>query len=255
MTGVGHTVAEKVWYRTLTTKLTSSSGYAAARNGAIASAKELYGKNSANCAGGAERLQRHRGARRHPDLRQLTQVTGRGDVLVAETRASPRTVSGPQRQTVRWSGGSCTSSSSARAVVDSGSLPWASPRSTAPPSRSHARDRHPVGAGRRGDRGRRGGGQGLHRLAPAPRSRPRRAGRAGDPAVGATAAGRRSRPCPRCGAGASRMPCRPVPRRRRRPPCRPGSRCGEDCCPQAPVGQRRRRGPRRRRRQRRVGAR
>jgi len=49
MTGVGHAVAEKVWYRTLTTKLTSSSGYAAARNGAIASAKELYGKNSTNC--------------------------------------------------------------------------------------------------------------------------------------------------------------------------------------------------------------
>jgi Zn-dependent metalloprotease len=49
MTGVGHAVAEKVWYRALTTKLTSSSGYAAARNGAIASAKELYGKNSLNC--------------------------------------------------------------------------------------------------------------------------------------------------------------------------------------------------------------
>jgi Zn-dependent metalloprotease len=49
MTGVGHAVAEKVWYRTLTTKLTSSSGYAAARNGAIASAKELYNKNSAQC--------------------------------------------------------------------------------------------------------------------------------------------------------------------------------------------------------------
>jgi Zn-dependent metalloprotease len=49
VTGVGHAVAEKVWYRTLTTKLTSSSGYAAARNGAIASAKELYGRNSANC--------------------------------------------------------------------------------------------------------------------------------------------------------------------------------------------------------------
>jgi len=50
MTGVGHSVAEQVWYRTLTTKLTSSSGYAAARNGAIASAKELYGRNSAECA-------------------------------------------------------------------------------------------------------------------------------------------------------------------------------------------------------------
>ncbi len=49
VTGVGRDVAEKVWYRTLTTKLTSSSGYAAARNGAIASAKELYGKNTAQC--------------------------------------------------------------------------------------------------------------------------------------------------------------------------------------------------------------
>ncbi|MBM6402023.1 M4 family metallopeptidase [Phycicoccus sonneratiae] len=49
MTGVGHLVAERVWYRTLTTKLTSSSNYGAARNGAIASAKELYGKNSAQC--------------------------------------------------------------------------------------------------------------------------------------------------------------------------------------------------------------
>jgi Zn-dependent metalloprotease len=49
MTGVGRDVAEKVWYRTLTTKLTSSSGYAAARNGAIASAKDLYGRNSAEC--------------------------------------------------------------------------------------------------------------------------------------------------------------------------------------------------------------
>ena len=42
-------VAERIWYRTLTTKLTSSSGYAAARNGAIASAKDLYGRNSAEC--------------------------------------------------------------------------------------------------------------------------------------------------------------------------------------------------------------
>ena len=51
VTGVGHTIAERVWYRTLTTKLTSSSGYAAARNGAIASAKELYGKGSVECVG------------------------------------------------------------------------------------------------------------------------------------------------------------------------------------------------------------
>jgi Zn-dependent metalloprotease len=50
MGGVGHAVAEQVWYRTLTTKLTSSSGYAAAREGAIRSAKELYGTGSAQCA-------------------------------------------------------------------------------------------------------------------------------------------------------------------------------------------------------------
>ena len=50
VTGVGHSVVERVWYRTPTTKLTSISGYAAARNGAIASAKDLCGGNSAECA-------------------------------------------------------------------------------------------------------------------------------------------------------------------------------------------------------------
>ncbi|MGE9808261.1 M4 family metallopeptidase [Janibacter sp. G1551] len=50
MTGIGHLKAEKIWYRTLSTKLTSSSSYQAAREGAIASAKELYGASSAECA-------------------------------------------------------------------------------------------------------------------------------------------------------------------------------------------------------------
>ncbi|MFQ6171858.1 M4 family metallopeptidase [Oryzobacter sp. R7] len=49
VTGAGRTNIEKVWYRTLATKLTSTSTYAAARNGAIASAKELYGSTSATC--------------------------------------------------------------------------------------------------------------------------------------------------------------------------------------------------------------
>ena len=49
--GVGRDVAAKVWYRTLSTKLTSGSNYAAARNGAITSAKELYGAGSAQCLG------------------------------------------------------------------------------------------------------------------------------------------------------------------------------------------------------------
>ncbi|MBK8724468.1 MAG: M4 family metallopeptidase [Holophagaceae bacterium] len=48
MTGIGNEKAARIWYRTLTTKLTASSNYAAARTGAIAAAKELYG------AGGAE---------------------------------------------------------------------------------------------------------------------------------------------------------------------------------------------------------
>ncbi|HET9020611.1 MAG TPA: M4 family metallopeptidase [Ornithinibacter sp.] len=48
MAGVGHAVAERVWYRTLTTRLTSSSGYAAARQGAIASAKELFPRSGSS---------------------------------------------------------------------------------------------------------------------------------------------------------------------------------------------------------------
>ncbi|WP_353953695.1 M4 family metallopeptidase [Knoellia sp. S7-12] len=47
--GAGRSNVEKVWYRTLSTKLTSGSTYAAARNGAIASAKELYGATSQTC--------------------------------------------------------------------------------------------------------------------------------------------------------------------------------------------------------------
>ena len=49
VTGAGRDAIAKVWYRTLSTKLTSGSTYASARNGAIASAKELYGATSATC--------------------------------------------------------------------------------------------------------------------------------------------------------------------------------------------------------------
>ena len=51
MTGIGRDKAAKVWYRTLSTYLTSSSNYAAARDGAIRSAKDLYGASSAECTG------------------------------------------------------------------------------------------------------------------------------------------------------------------------------------------------------------
>jgi Zn-dependent metalloprotease len=49
--GVGHDVAAKVWYRTLSTKLSSGSTYKDAREGAINSAIELYGAGSAQCKG------------------------------------------------------------------------------------------------------------------------------------------------------------------------------------------------------------
>jgi hypothetical protein len=49
--GVGRDVASKVWYRTLSTKLSSGSTYLDAREGAITSAKELYGNDSAECKG------------------------------------------------------------------------------------------------------------------------------------------------------------------------------------------------------------
>ncbi|MDX2971348.1 M4 family metallopeptidase [Kribbella solani] len=49
--GVGRDIAAKVWYRTLTTKLSSGSTYKDAREGAINSAKELYGADSAQCKG------------------------------------------------------------------------------------------------------------------------------------------------------------------------------------------------------------
>ncbi|MGW6201253.1 M4 family metallopeptidase [Kribbella sp. NPDC055110] len=51
ITGVGHDVAAKVWYRTLSTKLSSGSTYKDAREGAITSAVELYGADSAQCKG------------------------------------------------------------------------------------------------------------------------------------------------------------------------------------------------------------
>jgi Zn-dependent metalloprotease len=51
VTPIGRAVAAKIWYRTLSTYLTSNSNYAAARTGAIKSAKDLYGLASAQCAG------------------------------------------------------------------------------------------------------------------------------------------------------------------------------------------------------------
>ncbi|NHN54586.1 M4 family metallopeptidase [Calidifontibacter sp. DB0510] len=49
MTGAGRRDIEKVWYRTLATKLTSNSTYKDAREGAINSAIELFGASSTQC--------------------------------------------------------------------------------------------------------------------------------------------------------------------------------------------------------------
>src|SRR5665647_5631 len=51
VTGIGRAAAERIWYLTLSTYLTSTSSYAAARTGAIKSAKDLYGAGSPECAG------------------------------------------------------------------------------------------------------------------------------------------------------------------------------------------------------------
>ncbi|HEX7308783.1 M4 family metallopeptidase [Lentzea sp.] len=50
VTGIGRAKAEKIWYRALTTKFTSSTKYAAARTGTLAAASDLYGASSAEYA-------------------------------------------------------------------------------------------------------------------------------------------------------------------------------------------------------------
>jgi len=49
--GIGRDKAARIWYRTLTTYLTSGNTYAAAREGAIQSAKDIYGFSSIECTG------------------------------------------------------------------------------------------------------------------------------------------------------------------------------------------------------------
>ena len=51
VTPIGRDQAAKIWYRTLSTYLTSNSTYASAREGAIQSAKDLYGIGSLQCQG------------------------------------------------------------------------------------------------------------------------------------------------------------------------------------------------------------
>ncbi|MFE6332789.1 M4 family metallopeptidase [Streptomyces sp. NPDC057806] len=46
VTGIGRAKAEKIWFRALTTKFTSTTNYAGARTGTLAAAGELYGTTS-----------------------------------------------------------------------------------------------------------------------------------------------------------------------------------------------------------------
>ncbi|MFG3102785.1 M4 family metallopeptidase [Streptomyces sp. NPDC048182] len=46
VTGIGRAKAEKIWFRALSTKFTSTTNYAGARTGALAAAGELYGTTS-----------------------------------------------------------------------------------------------------------------------------------------------------------------------------------------------------------------
>ena len=47
MKGIGNQKALQIWWRTLSTRLTPASGYQQARRGALQSARELFGRNSA----------------------------------------------------------------------------------------------------------------------------------------------------------------------------------------------------------------
>ncbi|WP_278257414.1 M4 family metallopeptidase [Nocardioides convexus] len=51
VTAIGRDKALRIWYRTLSTYLTSNSRYPDARNGAVKAAKDLYGASSAECKG------------------------------------------------------------------------------------------------------------------------------------------------------------------------------------------------------------
>jgi Zn-dependent metalloprotease len=51
VTGLGHTVVEKIWYRALTTYMTSTTTYSQARDATMRAAVDLYGAGSTQCTG------------------------------------------------------------------------------------------------------------------------------------------------------------------------------------------------------------
>jgi zinc metalloprotease ZmpA len=46
--GIGHTAAERIWYRALTVYMTSGTNYAGARTATLSAAADLYGQGSTN---------------------------------------------------------------------------------------------------------------------------------------------------------------------------------------------------------------
>ncbi len=74
VTGIGHGVVAKIWYRTLATKLTSRSDYQAAREGAIRSAKGALRHRRSRVRRRGEGVQRDRRPRGHADLHQLSRA-------------------------------------------------------------------------------------------------------------------------------------------------------------------------------------
>ncbi|WP_460447655.1 M4 family metallopeptidase [Angustibacter aerolatus] len=51
VTGIGRAAAEKIWYRALTTYMTSTTTYTQARDASIRAATDLYGASSTQCTG------------------------------------------------------------------------------------------------------------------------------------------------------------------------------------------------------------
>ncbi len=51
VSAIGRDAAAKIWYRALSTYMTSSTNYAGARTAAVQAATDLYGASSAQCAG------------------------------------------------------------------------------------------------------------------------------------------------------------------------------------------------------------
>ena len=156
-------VAEKVWYRTLDDQAHLEQRLRGGPQRGDRLGQGALRQEQRAVPGRAERPSPPSGCRRAPRPAPTSRSLVRGDVLVAETRTSPRTVCGAsaadgalvrgQLHVVEQAAGR------GRQRVAALGLAEVDGPAVAPQG-----DGHPVGARRRRDRGRGGGGQGLHRL-------------------------------------------------------------------------------------------